>query len=58
MELTKWKRGELRAPSYKIIAVRLNENTDQDIIQALEQIDNTSGYIKALIRRDLEGGVE
>lgn len=29
-------------------------NTEQDIIQKLDSVDNKSGYIKSLIRKDIE----
>ena len=33
--------------------LKLNLNTDQDIIRQLERQDSTQGYIKQLIRRDI-----
>lgn len=36
------------------VAVNLNTNTDQDIIQHVEKLDNVQGYIKGLIRKDME----
>lgn len=33
--------------------IKLNNNTDADILEALSKIDNKQGYIKALIRADL-----
>lgn len=35
------------------VALRLNRNTDQDIIEALESVPSKQGYIKALIRADI-----
>lgn len=35
------------------IRAKLNRNTDQDIIQKIETVDNVAGYIKALIRADI-----
>ena len=34
--------------------INLNKNTDQDIIDYLDQLDNVQGYIKDLIRTDME----
>ena len=34
--------------------MKLNRKTDADIIKKLEEVDNKQGYIKALIRADLE----
>lgn len=38
----------------KQIALRLNYNTDADILAKLESVENTQGYIKDLIRADIE----
>ena len=54
MELTKWERGNLRKPEYKLVAVRVNLENEKDIIEALEKTENISGYIKALIRKDIQ----
>lgn len=32
----------------------LNKNTESDMIDHLESIDNTQGYLKALIRKDMQ----
>ena len=37
----------------KQFALRLSKNTDADIIEYLEKLDNKQGYIKELIRKDL-----
>lgn len=42
------------ASHIKRLPVNLNDRTDQDIIDHLATIDNVQGYIKALIRRDME----
>jgi len=36
--------------------IRLNLNTDTDIIEKLSTVDNVSGYIKQLIRDDIAKG--
>ena len=38
----------------KQIKLKLNLETDRDIIEALEQVDNKQGYIKELIRKDIK----
>lgn len=38
---------------YRVV-VNLNTNTDQDIIRHVEKLDNVQGYIKGLIRKDME----
>ena len=37
----------------KSYVIRLNLNTDADIIAKLESVDNKQGYIKSLVRSDL-----
>lgn len=38
----------------KQIKMNLNKKTDADIINHLDQKDNVQGYIKELIRKDIE----
>lgn len=38
------------------IHLKLNKKNDQDIIQRLESAGNKQGYIKELIRKDIESG--
>ena len=38
----------------KMVCVRLSYNTDADIIQKLDEVDSKMGYIKELIRKDLQ----
>lgn len=40
------------------VLLRLNKSTDADIINALDRQPNKSGYIKALIRADIERSTE
>ena len=42
----------------KRIPFNLNTNTDQDIIEYLESLDNVNGYLKRLIREDMKKAVE
>ncbi len=35
------------------VCLRLNKETDKDIIESLESVNSKQGYIKDLIRRDL-----
>lgn len=37
----------------KQVLLKLNRNTDGDILERLQQVGNVQGYIKALIRRDI-----
>lgn len=36
------------------VAIRLMKNTEQDIIQKLASVPNKAGYIKSLIRQDIQ----
>ena len=36
------------------IKMKLNTKTDADILQKLDSVENKQGYIKALIRADLQ----
>jgi len=40
----------------KQIAVKLNKKTDSDILGWIEKEPNKQGYIKQLIRQDIEKG--
>lgn len=39
--------------STRQIKIKLNLRTDADILQKLEEVDNIQGYVKALIRKDM-----
>lgn len=39
----------------RCIQIRLNKNTDADILEKLDQVPSKMGYIKELIRNDLKG---
>lgn len=38
----------------KQISLKLNRNTDADVIAKLDSVDNVRGYIISLIREDIE----
>ena len=38
----------------KMICLRLNYNTDADIIKKLDEVESKMGYIKELIRKDMQ----
>lgn len=52
------KRAAARydAKNTKHIGLKLNINTDADIIERLASVETAQGYIKELIRRDIKGG--
>ena len=35
------------------ISIKLNKETDADILSKLDSVDNVQGYIKDLIRKDI-----
>ena len=36
-----------------IKTLKLNKNTDSDILEKLDSVDNIQGYLKELIRKDI-----
>ena len=42
----------------KCIQIRLNFKTDADILDKLERVPSKMGYIKSLIRQDLENEIK
>lgn len=38
----------------KRVFIKLNKNTDKDILDYLDGITNKQGYIKSLIRKDMK----
>ena len=42
------------ATNTRQIKLKLNEKTDADILAHLDSLDNVQGYIKRLIREDME----
>lgn len=56
-KLTDAKRRAIQkydASNTKQIHLKLNLNTDADILEHLEQQENVQGYIKELIREDIK----
>ena len=40
------------------VCLRLNKETDKDIIEILEKVNSKQGYIKSLIRNDTYGIID
>lgn len=36
------------------VVCRFNKNTDADIVERLQEVENKNGYIKELIRKDIQ----
>lgn len=47
---------EFTKQNYKQFKIMLHKENDADIIEFLTGIDNKNGYLKELIRRDMEKG--
>ena len=47
------KYDEASRDKWRMIHLKLNKETDADIIQKLESSENIQGYIKSLIRADI-----
>jgi hypothetical protein len=48
--------NKYNAAHTRIIPIRLNFTTDQDILNHLETVPSVAGYIKQLIREDMQRG--
>ena len=46
------KYDEANKDKFRMIHLKLNRETDADIIEKLENVDSIQGYIKQLIRAD------
>lgn len=49
------RQAKYDANNTKMFGLKLNLNTDKDVIEKLDTVKNKQGYIKSLIRADLEG---
>ena len=47
------KYDEANKDKFRMIHLKLNKDTDAEIIEKLEQLPSIQGYIKELIRADL-----
>ena len=47
------KYDEANKDKFRMIHLKLNKDTDAEIIEKLEQVPSIQGYIKELIRADL-----
>ena len=53
-EAQKRAQKKYDAANTKKILLKLNRKTDADILGKLETVDSMQGYIKELIRRDMQ----
>ncbi|MGI5873555.1 MAG: hypothetical protein ACOX8R_02700 [Bacillota bacterium] len=54
-EAEKKAQARYDAKNSKRMSLKFNLKTDKDILDKLESVDSKQGYIKRLIRADLEG---
>lgn len=55
-EAKKSAKARYDAKTARYISLKLNSNTDREIIHHLEKQQNVQGYLKELIRADMAGG--
>lgn len=55
-EAAKAAKAKYDARTAKYISLKLNRNTDRDIIDQLEDQENVQAYLKRLIREDMMKG--
>ena len=53
-EAKKAAKARYDAKTAKFVSLKLNRNTDKDIIDLLEKQENIQGYLKRLIREDMK----
>ena len=53
-EAAKAAKAKYDAKTARYISLKLNTNTDRDLIQHLESQENIQGYLKRLIREDMK----
>ena len=53
-EAKKAAKARYDAKTAKYISLKLNVNTDADMIELLQQQENVQGFIKDLIRKELK----
>lgn len=53
-EAAKAAKARYDAKTARYVSLKLNRNTDSDIIDHLEAQESIQAYIKALIREDME----
>lgn len=53
-EAKKAAKAKYDAKTAKYISLKLNQNTDRDLIDHLLKQENVQGYLKRLIREDMK----
>ena len=53
-ESAKAAKARYDSKTAKYYSLKLNQNTDRDLIEHLAKQENTQGYLKQLIREDMK----
>ena len=48
------KYDQANKEKYKNVFIKINRETEKDIVEKLESVDNVQGYVKGLIRSDIQ----
>jgi hypothetical protein len=48
------KYDQANKDKYKNVFIKVNRETESDIVEKLESVDNIQGYVKGLIRSDIQ----
>ncbi len=48
------KYDQANKDKYKNVFIKVNRETESDIVEKLESVDNVQGYVKGLIRSDIQ----
>ena len=56
--MKKFDGAEYIRTNYRTFAVRVDRRRDPDVIKILEQAENVSGYVRDLVKKDIEHGEE
>ena len=54
LKRAKKKYQQIHKDDFRYVQLRFNKKTDADIIEKIEEVGNIQGYIKYLIRKDIE----
>lgn len=53
-EARKKARDKYNKENYKVVSFKLSKKYDEDIIEFLDEQENKQGYIKELIKQDMQ----
>ena len=56
--MKKFDGAEYIRTNYRTFAVRVDRRRDPEVIKALEESANVSGYVRDLVKKDIKDGKE